>query len=396
MRAIQLICLLALLLGAAPAQAIQYCKGLDKTIPEAALDMDATCANSLYGGPGNPGTAVTFGTGGEGQIWYNLVEHPIDTDPRAKATFTLGFNLLGDTNDPTFTGKPGKRTNYFAFDGVDDWLLWQTFPDATHPTPLQNFHRTWDTAGTTCVGGQGSIAAAFRYKSTGTVQGLIGDSVAASLPGFSINTTAADGLQFTVNSGNGGAITGTANTTLLAAASMVDGTDYLVFFTYDSCTRAYKLAVNSNSFTVTGTASPIKDFTQATFTSIAGSANTLTVASGNPGTQGFAIGDVMVLTGTAGDGTYTITNIAGGTNRILTVTPNPGVFSADTTFNLSMHWNKLATTGVLTVGASQTSFPVGAGTRWYAVAFFENKILSDANAAALRTIYKARHYPRSY
>lgn len=390
MRIIQLICFLVAFLSASPAYAApQFCKGLDKTIPEATLDMDATCANSLYGGPGTAGTAVTFGTGGEGQIWYNLVQHPIDTDPRAKASFVLGFNLLGDTNDPTFTGKPGKRTNYFAFDGVDDWLLWQTFPDATYPTPLQNFHRTWDTAGTTCVGGQGSIALAFRYKSTGTVQGLIGDSVSASFAGFSLNTTAADGLQFTRNAGNPG--TNQDTTTLLAAASMVDGTDYLIFFTYDSCTRAYKLAVNSNTFTVTGTANPLKDFTQSTFTSIAGSANTLTMASGNPGTQGFAIGDVMVLTGTASDNTYTITNITGGTNRILTVTPDPGVFSADTSFNLSMHWNKLATTGVLTVGAAQTTFPVGAGTRWYAVAFFENKILSNANAAALRAIYAVRH-----
>ncbi len=107
------------------------------------------------------------------------------------------------------------------------------------------------------------------------------------------------------------------------------------------------------------------------FTSVTGSANTLTMAAGDPVALGLLVDDVVKLTGTSADAAYTISAFGGTSNRALTVAPDPGTFAADTSFTLtrvlSSDFKVDATniTSVVVGGLGFTSWANGYITLWY-------------------------------
>jgi len=215
-------------------------------IPTNIFDLDAT---------------VTESYGGAGQIWRNLAISPADGSTSFAYNFFLGASATPSTDDPTFTGSAGSSSAYFALDGGDYFNL------AANTTFFAGLQRTdlnqpfW-------------FACAFRFKSSGVTQSLIGTSPTTADVGFRLLVNTANVLQFSQR-GDTAAILSTSSSTL------IDDTDYLVILTSQGNGSNVRFWVN----TLTQ-----NDVARTPNTSVTNTSNTVDLAASGAGAARLANG----------------------------------------------------------------------------------------------------------
>lgn len=165
--------------------------GIADLIPGTVMDLDAT---------------ITESYSGSGQTWTNLSG---DTD----YDFNLGDTSSPSSNDPVFTGSPGTREAYFAFDGTQFFTL-----PAITPL-LASLHRTTGGSGFWC---------AFSYRHITVASGTnptIFTTRQFANRGVTIRTTGSlNRIQLTQRGETGETSTMPAGD----LPDLVDGADYIV------------------------------------------------------------------------------------------------------------------------------------------------------------------------
>lgn len=223
------------------------------------IDVGSVCANS-------------YNYSAKDQFFRNMVANQLSSSNALMGcNFALGptFDGTYPENDPTFIGQPGTKAAHWHLNGVQDFS-YCNFNNNPPTNAIQNLQRQ-------DVQADLFVVAAFRYKASAiSPQALMGTSDDPSVPGWQIYFGTDGSVGFARASSIG---IGFSLTALLPATTMVDNTDYLLVFYFDSITRAWKIALNSASYT-TGTAAtfPSSVFTTSGIFTI-GAANDNRVAT---------------------------------------------------------------------------------------------------------------------
>lgn len=214
---------------------------------------------------------------GTGQTWANVRKHPADGLAQTAYDFWLGRDTNANTDDPTFS------VNKFISDGGDFSEL------KTNTAFVNNLFRTNQT-------NSWWVAAAFKLGSVSATQTIYGNTNGSTTPGWRIEVNATPVMRFI-------RADGTQNlTTNLHSMTGKAGTPLLHIFSWNNATRAYKSALNSRTFTLTGTA--------VTATQTAANNGKLNFGSANHGTAKVSNGSELY--GFAmGIGPLTNTDLAG-------------------------------------------------------------------------------------
>lgn len=187
------------------------------------FDIDATLAASYPG---------------SGQTLANLVQAPSDGSLRSAYDFVLGANSTVSTDDPTFTGTPGNPAAYLACDGGD----YVSLQPGTIPAWLNNIYNI-------AAADKYTIINCFQYGGAGAgFLYLSGNTTSSTAIGMRLQFTNTGVMQLVGANGSSSAVAS-------LHSGLVAGTNYLHVLTYDAATKSYKSALNSLSFTVSGTLS---------------------------------------------------------------------------------------------------------------------------------------------
>ncbi len=257
-------------------------RSLANTIPSCVFDLDATIKRSWDG---------------SSQGITNLCNAPATGEAHTYYDFWRGSGSGSGSDDPTLGGTAATPSASLNLDGTQKI----THKAGAGPTAfLANAQRE-------DVADPWSILMAFHYVASGSVtQALCGTTNANATRGFRLVVSTAGVLSLVRANGS------TSNTKA-TGLTLVDGTDYLLGFTFQNDTLAYKASISGTTFSDSGSA--------------------LTLAT-----------------------------------------------------------NNAASTGLFAVCTANTSATINLvnGSKLYGVSMF-NTILSDANYAAAKTVYNARH-----
>lgn len=166
--------------------------------------------------------------------FLNLIASPADGSAQSAGDFHNGAAATTDGDELALSGVAGTSTNYLSGDGSADLSVLKAFGANSM---LADWHRS-DQSGFW-------VACAFRYDDAHANAAIIGNRKSSADLGFSIRTLS--DAVWILQSGGSGNMLVTFDTTL------VDGTDYLLIFTWDgsSGTNNLKLALNSDTVTET-------------------------------------------------------------------------------------------------------------------------------------------------
>lgn len=173
---------------------------------------------------------------GISQILANLVQAPSDGSLRSAYDFVLGSTSTPSTDDPTFMGTAGSKSSYFACDGGD----YVSIPSGSVPSWLNNIYNISAAEKYTIVNcfQYGGAGAGFLY--------LMGNTTNSAAIGMRIQFTNTNVMQLVGANGSASAVAS-------LHSGLVAGTNYIHVLTYDAATKAYKSALNSLTFSVSGT-----------------------------------------------------------------------------------------------------------------------------------------------
>lgn len=175
---------------------------------------------------------------GSGQTWANIRERPADGSAKTAYDFWLGRDVNATTDDPTFDA------NKFTLDGGDYAEL------KTNTAFFNNQMRSDLTNAWWCV-------AALKYVSLNMAQTFYGNTNGSNVAGWRLDCNSSSNPTFRLTRSDG-----TQNvTTNLHMIGAYVGVPILHAFTWDNGTRNYKSAINSRSFTVSGTATSLPSTT---------------------------------------------------------------------------------------------------------------------------------------
>lgn len=197
-------------------------------------------------------SATTCASYQTGQTWSNLTTSPADSNTKATYDLYLGDTSGATATDPTFTGTAGSTASYWAFDGGDYFTLKS---GAGGPAFIVDLHREDQTNLT-------SFVIAFHFKHNGSaVQNLFGNTSSSSTAhaGFRLGVNTSDVLQLLRNTGDAA----NTNNTKTTGITLTDDTDYIVAFTLNSSTLAYKASKNGASFSDTGSCTTLTSLTNS-------------------------------------------------------------------------------------------------------------------------------------
>lgn len=195
---------------------------LSDVISSACWDLDATLLESFI----------------SGQVWKNVITSPADSAAQAAYNFLYGENSGIDTDDPTHIGGAGNPTAYNLLDGGDFWRAETSA--TTDMITINSLHHG-------VAGHEWWVGFAFRFQSTGVVQGLfypsfsIVDSFGDSVTFFTLDT---DELGINRRHDTSGA---PIDVQTNSGITLVDGTDYLILITRDEDTDSIDFFVNSKT-----------------------------------------------------------------------------------------------------------------------------------------------------
>jgi hypothetical protein len=246
------------------AMAADYCEGLGLVVSSVVMDTSSFCANSYPGA---------------GQTQHNVEPTPANSEAQTYSDFYLGQTSGASSTDPTFTGFAGHHGAYWALDGGD--YLSHT-AGASPTTFFADMHRE-DTSQAW------GAWIAFRFTQNDATQNLLGISNAANVAGIQFQTTSTESLIF--RRADGGSVN-TLNT-IFGNSSLVNGVDYIFFFSYTNATRAWTASLYSSGVSVataSGTAASVAGATtSSTGTMTAFSSNKSGTALAN-GSRGYEAG----------------------------------------------------------------------------------------------------------
>lgn len=232
---------------------------IDTVAPQTIFQWDANLAAS-YSGSGQP--------------LLNVIASPYGGDTQASLDWQLGNTAAATTDDPTFNAGSYPTPSRFTTDGADILSI------VASTAFLNTLHRS-DTGETFwCV----SI---FKLGTAGVAMNVCGNANGSTSPGWRTDISSTNILRLiradgTVNATNQNLHSG-----------LVAGIPYLHVFTYVPSTGVWKSALNSRTFTTTGTnAFPITANATGRFCAF---------AANNSGTKMNANSDFWGMTLGAGD-----------------------------------------------------------------------------------------------
>ncbi|MCK6417900.1 MAG: hypothetical protein L6Q57_03050 [Alphaproteobacteria bacterium] len=203
---------------------------------------------------------------GSGQTWTNIINAPSDGLAKSAYDFWIGRDNTANSEDLTFS------SNKFISDGGDLAEIKST-TDFIRNQFRSDLTNSWWSA------------AAFLIASASASQTFYGSTNASSVPGWRIEANTTPLMRLVRSDGTQNLATSLHNITSFI------GLPVLHVFTWNNGTRGYKSALNSRTFTVSGTA--------AETTQTAANTGKLNFGSANHGTQkmlsgselyGFAMG----------------------------------------------------------------------------------------------------------
>ncbi len=177
-----------------------------------------------------------------GQTLKNIITSPADGTAKAGYDFYFGDTSGVNGRDPVFSGTAGSTAAYFGLDGSQYFSL---VSGAGGPSALADLHREDMTVTTTFL-------MAMHYEADGTrVQNLFGNNSSSSAThgGFRLGVSTAGVLQLLRNTGDAS----NTNNTISTGITLTDNTDYVVAFTFNSSTMAWKASINGATFSASGT-----------------------------------------------------------------------------------------------------------------------------------------------
>ena len=184
---------------------------------------------------------------GTGQVWKNLIALPADGAVQTAYDFNLGNSSGVAANDPAFQVSPPAWT----LAGAQFFTL---ASGAGGPAFLSNLHRE-------DAGNLTTFVIQFHYVASAHLQVLLGNSSSSSTnhAGFRLMISTAGVLQFLRNTGDAASTNNTKSTGI----TLVTDTDYVLAFTFNSATLAYKASINGASFSDVGSAVSLGNNTHA-------------------------------------------------------------------------------------------------------------------------------------
>lgn len=200
------------------------------TVTGTTIDVGSVCANS-------------YDYSAKDQFFRNMVANQLSSASALMGcNFSRGptFDGTYTENDPTFVGQPGTKAAHWHLNGEQDFS-YCNFNNNPPTNAIQDLQRQ-------DVDVNLLIIVAFRYKSNAvSPQALMGTSDDVSVPGWRLQFGTGGDAIFQRNSG-----TFASAVEMLPNGTMIDNTDYLLVFYYESLSRGWQLFLNSSSFT-TGT-----------------------------------------------------------------------------------------------------------------------------------------------
>lgn len=190
--------------------AADRCAPMGDVVAATVLDLAPMCANSWKG---------------SGQTFSNMELTPADSSAQTYYDFFFGAASSVGSDDQTPVGYAGHKGTYFSYDGGD-----QTRSQAgASPTSFfADMHRTNTTQ-------KWGAWFAFRFVQIDLLQYFFGTSASAAVGGYGFESTATEDVAIRRN--DGGVLSDTQ--TIYAGGSLVNGTDYIVFYTMNNATKGY-------------------------------------------------------------------------------------------------------------------------------------------------------------